>query len=163
MSNSPKKRSSLVSKFVTEVSIFHVLHGPCQSLPLHWGPCVKVYALLSKFRHPGPPCQNSPPKGRHFCQYFSTCSACQNLNLRSGPLVSNSQKKRRYPCGDVRASGPCVKFLPPVSKCQIMAGPGAPTIYPARPSTARHILGWCTTTCLLGIPSRRPCSSVTHL
>ena len=28
------------------------------------------------------------------------------------------------------ASGPAVKFYPPVSKCQILAGPGAPTIPP---------------------------------
>ena len=185
----------LQKKVVTRVNVcdssvnFSCAPRPMSKFAAALGPlCQSVCTTVKVSAGPGAPCQ-IPPKKVVTSVNISrrTDGACQNLNLRSGPLVSNSQKKRRRPCGDVRASGPCVKFYPPVSKCKKFLppnfkvsnipgcapeifgiscppGPKSPSPPPVvRPSTARHILGWCTTTCLLGIPSRRPCSSVTHL
>ena len=60
---------------------------------------------------------NSPKKGRHSCQSWSGAG----VKFWGAPRPVSKFRPRR---------GSCVKFCPPVSKCQISAGPGAPTIPP---------------------------------
>ena len=78
----------------------------------------------------GPLCVRFSKKRSSLLSIFLDRRCMSKSRPAVGPLVSNSKEKPNVDrlCGDVRASGPCVKFYPPVSKCQIMAGPGAPTI-----------------------------------
>ena len=79
---------------------------------------------------------NSPKKGRHSCQ---GPLRCQRFGHGGAPLCQILQKEvvtrvkffwgAPRPVSKFRPRrGPCVKFCPPVSKCQISAGPGGPTI-----------------------------------
>ena len=93
----------------------------------------------------GPPASNSPQKGRHFCQYFSTDGACQNLDLWSGPFVSNSQKKMSPPVRRRPIRGPCCQILPPYGTCVKMSNFGRPRgpYYPALHATLVHAIAPC--------------------
>ena len=69
-------------------------------------------------------CVKFSKKGRRLCQCFSTDVACQNLDPRSGPSVSNCPKKGRHPC-------------------QILGRPAARVKVPAAPGALCQILPPC--------------------
>ena len=133
-----KKGRCLCQCWSGAVSNFGAPCGSCQSFGRAGAPVSNLQKKVVDVSRPtwrvkilaaaGPPCVKSPKKRSLM---FLDRRCVSKLRPQPGPSVSNLKKKGRHPCQILGRRGPCVKFWgagAPVSKCQILAGPGAPTI-----------------------------------